>query len=53
MWGKFGEGEMEGDRGMVEEVEDANLSGGRDDGLGGGGVRWWICCRFLRVCGEL
>ena len=33
--------------------EDANLSGGGDDGLRGGGARWWVRCRFPRLCGEL
>ena len=33
--------------------EYAGLSGGGDDGLGGGGARWWVHYRFLRVCWEL
>ena len=30
-----------------------DLIGGRDDGLGGGGAKWLIRCRFSRVIGEL
>ena len=33
--------------------EDADLSGGGDDDLGGEGARWWVRYRFTRVCGEL
>ena len=41
-----------GDGGVVSS-EDANLNGGRDDCLGGGGARWWVRYKFFRVCGEL
>ena len=33
-------------------VGGTNLNGG-DDGLGGGGAKMLVCCRFSRVCGEL
>ena len=39
--------------GGADVSDDADLSGGQNDGLGGGGARWWVCCRFPRVCGEL
>ena len=39
--------------GGADVSEDANLSGGGGDGLGGGGARWWVRCRFPRVCREL
>ena len=41
-----------GDGGVVSS-EDANLNGGRGDGLGGGGARWWVRYKSFRVCGEL
>ena len=30
--------------------DDAGLCGGGEDGLVGGGARWWVCYRFPRVC---
>ena len=39
--------------GGVDVSEDADLSGGEDDGLGCGGDRWWVRYRFARVCQEL
>ena len=33
--------------------DDAGLCGGGEDGLVGGGARWWVCYRFPRVCVEL
>ena len=38
--------------GGADVSDDADLSGGQNDGLGGGGARWWVCCRFPRVCVE-
>ena len=34
----------------MEVREGVNLSGG---GFGGGGTRWWVRYRFIRVCREL
>ena len=36
----------------MDVSKDADLSGGGDSGLGGGGARWWVRCRFPRVCRE-
>ena len=40
---------------FVDVSEDADLSGGGDDGrsLCGGGARLLVCYRFPRICGEL
>ena len=35
--------------GGADVSEDADLSGGGDDGLGGGGAKWLARCRFSRV----
>ena len=39
---------------FVDVSEDADLSGGGDDGRGlcGGGARLLVCYRFPRICGE-
>ena len=39
--------------GCADVSEDADLSGGGDDGLGGGASRWWVRYRFPRFCREL
>ena len=39
--------------GGADISEDPDLIGGGDDGLDGGGAKWWVRCRFPRVCGEL
>ena len=37
----------------VDVSGDRDLSGGGDEGMGGGAARWWVRYRFARVCREL
>ena len=38
--------------GGADVSEHANLNGGGDDGLDGGGATWWVRRRLSSVCGE-
>ena len=37
----------------ADVIDDAGLCSGGEDGLCGGGVRWWVRYRFPRACGEV